>query len=262
MYQTIEIPALRALTPSSDYPPGGEHVEIEKRAIEMAHAAREGMLETVAVTGMMVTAALVLILILIRTLPADGVELRALLNDPACAGACWAGIVPGVTSADEAVILLEAHPWIDEVQRSADKISFWWNGRQPAVLDDTGRAFHGRIELRLIDGVERVSSIVLATRAAFGTVQLELGQPDALTLYAIAGDDDTRAGIVHIGHYPDRGLTAFNLLRCPLAVTDFWQAPTYIAFGEPTLVFAGQKIEQAVYKLPDGFFAGRAPYCG
>jgi hypothetical protein len=260
VYQTIEIPALRALTGPADSAARRGHVE--EQATAQPRAGRSGLLTAAAGAGLIITAALVTILILIRAQHADGAALHALLSDPACAGACWAGIVPGVTSADEAVTLLEAHPWVDQVQRSADKISFWWNGQQPAILDDTGRAFHGRIELRLIDGVERVSSIVLATRAAFGTVQLQLGQPEALTLHAIAGDDDTRAGVVHIGHYPDRGITAFNLLRCPLAVTDFWNAPTYIAFGEPTLVFAGQKIEQPTYKLPDGFFAGRAPYCG
>ncbi|MCS7071235.1 MAG: hypothetical protein NZM00_07000 [Anaerolinea sp.] len=260
MYRTLEIPALRALTGPIDRVARRAHVRPEMT--DGRQSAWRSSLTLVAAAALVITAALVVMMMLIRTRSASGAELRALLDDPACTAPCWARIVPGVTSAGEAMAILETHPWIAQVHRSLDKISFWWNGQQPTLFDDTGRAFHGRLELQLIDGVERVSSIVLATRADLGTMQLELGQPETLTLHAITGGEDTRAGVVHVAHYPALGITAFNLLHCPLSVTDFWHAPAVIAFGEPVLAFPGEKIDQSTSRLPDGFFAGRAPFCG
>jgi len=260
MYQTIQLPAVRPITDPADC--AAQRSRARRKAQAKTRGASLSLFGLVAISAVVVASLLTVTMALINTQPYANAEIRALVSDPTCASPCWAGIIPGVTTAAEAVAILADHPWIDQVQESIGKISFWWNGQQPAILDDTGRAFHGRLEIRLIEGIERVASIVLATRAAFGDIQLELGQPDALTLYAIAGDDDTRAGVVHVGRYGGRGISIFNLLNCPVEVTDFWHAATFIAFGEPTLAFEGEKIENDAYKLPDGFFAGRAPYCG
>lgn len=260
MYQTIQLPAVRPFARPADR--AARKPRTQQVAKSDTRQAGINLFGLIAVSVVVVTSVLTVTMALIHAQPYANPDVRAIVSDPTCDSPCWAGIVPGVTSASEAIAILEAHPWIDQVQESVGKISFWWNGQQPAILDDTGRAFHGRLEIRLIEGIERVASIVLATRAAFGDVQLELGQPDALTLYAIAGDDDTRAGVVHVGEYVARGISIFNLLNCPLEVTDFWHAATFIAFGEPTLAFEGEKIENDTYKLPDGFFAGRPPYCG
>lgn len=248
MYQSIDLPAFRTAAA-----PTGRNSAFRLPGVPGSVKLIGGVALSVAV--------LMLVLTVITSTAYHNADLRALVSDPTCATPCWAGIVPGVTSAAEAIAALENHPWIAQVQPSLGKISFWWNGQQPALFDDTGRAFHGRLELGLIDGVERVVSIVLATRALLGDVQLTLGQPDALTLFAVAASETTRAGVVHVGEYTTRGITAFNLLSCGLDVADFWSTSTFIAFGTPTLAFAGERYDSSVYALPAGFFADHGPVC-
>jgi len=247
MYQSIDFPALRTTAPT------GPNISLRLPAVSGPVKLMGGVALSVAVFSLVIT--------LLTSAAYHNADLRALVNDPTCPTPCWAGIVPGVTTAAEAIALLETHPWIAQVQPSIGKVSFWWNGQQPALFDDTGRAFHGRLELTLIDGVERVVSIVLATRALLGDVQLTLGQPDGLTLLAVAASETTRAGVVHLGSYAARGITAFNLLDCGLNVADFWATNTFIAFGTPTLTFGGDKYESSVYPIPVGFFADHGPFC-
>lgn len=249
MYQTIELPAYTTHTPT-----------ITRRTAAQ-RPVFTGLLRVSVVMAVALVTLFALMMTLIGSRSYTNTPLRALVVDPTCTAPCFAGITPGVTTAAEAIDLLEAHPWVAQVQPAVNKVSFWWNGQQPALLDDSGRAFHGRLEIRIIDGVERVASIVLASRAAFGDVLLELGEPDALTLHAVAASDDTRAGVVHVGSYALRGITVFNLLECPVQVAEYWAANTFIAFGEPTLAFQGQKINIDRYKLPDGFFAERGVIC-
>ncbi len=53
---------------------------------------------------------------IIRAQPYDDSELRAFLTPPSgCAMPCFMGIRPGVTTADEAIAILEAHEWVSNV---------------------------------------------------------------------------------------------------------------------------------------------------
>lgn len=189
-------------------------------------------------------------------------DLSTLLAPPAgCVQPCWEGITTGLTTVDEAVAVLEAHPWIDDYAVTPGKISWWWNGEQPVYYDDTGRAFHGRMEYELLDGQERITGIIMQTTIALGDFQLALGEADFLTLYSLAADVNTQAGVVHIAEYPRSGLTVFNLLSCPMDLAAFWQSPSFIAFGDPHLAFEGRKINMKRYALPSGFFLDHSPIC-
>lgn len=90
-----------------------------------------------------------------------------------CPMPCWAGIRPGVTSADEALNILYSHPWIGEVQISDHlqlhynspngQYGWRWNGAQPAALIINAAnvvAFENRV----------VTEIMLHTRIPTGAI--------------------------------------------------------------------------------------------
>jgi hypothetical protein len=185
--------------------------------------------------------------------------LNELLTPPqGCSMPCWQGIQPNATTADEAVAILEALPYVDDVQVSPSMISWWWTSDRPLVYDAAGRAFDGRIEVGMVNGEQRVTAIVLLTTLQLGQIQLALGDPDSITLYTVHPEDaNRRDGVVHLAHYGD--VTVFNILQCPMTVEHFWRSPSYVAFGSPTLVFEGDTYE--VEELPGWFFRDEAPGC-
>lgn len=178
-----------------------------------------------------------------------------------CEAPCWHGIRPGLTTLDEAVALLEAQSDVESVRVSAGKISWWWTGEQNPIYDANGRAFDGRIETVFVEGETRVSSIVLNTTKPLGDYATALGDPDNITLYTVHPENNSqREGIVYVAHYEQFELSVFNLLTCPMSVDDFWHSPSYVAFGQPNLVFEGDVIETET--LPTWFFRDEAPGCG
>src|SRR5262249_53188186 len=78
------------------------------------------------------------------------IGLRATQNDAAlrvfllppegCAMPCWLGIQPGMTTYDQAIEILEAHPWVGRViagpPAQATRIFFQWNDQAPDFADD------------------------------------------------------------------------------------------------------------------------------
>ncbi|MFQ3566140.1 MAG: hypothetical protein SNJ59_04000 [Aggregatilineales bacterium] len=201
----------------------------------------------------------------------DGQLLRDLLEPPpGCAMPCWEGIQPAVTPLDDALAILAAHPWVEDYYVTPGKVSWWWNGQQPPVLDDTGRAFHGRMEYATIDGVPVITSIVLTTTIPLGEVRLTLGEPGAVRLYTVRPSDASnetprRAGIVYLETdyspvLPD--LYVFNTYNCPIRVDRFWHTHSYIAYGLPALTFEGELFELEGSRLPSWFFRDQAPGCG
>jgi hypothetical protein len=207
-----------------------------------------------ALTGIFAAA-----LALTHAMPYNGDDLQALITPPAnCAVPCWNGVQPGVTTVNEAVAILQADPTVADYLVSPGKISWWWNGEQSPLLDATGRAFHGRMEYALVNGQDTITSVVLDTNVLMGDVRLTLGEPEALTLYTVHGQETAqRSGIVHVATYG--GLYVFNVLDCPMNGDDFWASPSYIAFGAPTLAFGGETFQ--LDRLPSWFFRDQAPGC-
>jgi hypothetical protein len=209
--------------------------------------------------GLALTILFTAVLTLTHAQPYQNDDLRALIAPSAnCAMPCWNHIQPGLTTADEAVALLRADPFVADYRVSPGQISWWWNGEQAALLDMSGRAFHGRIETALVNGQERVTSVVLDTTVLMGDVQLTLGDPESVTLYTVQPREAAqRAGIVYVANYHD--LSVFTILDCPMNVADFWHAPGYIAIGKPNLTFDEQTYQYDA--LPDWFFRDQTPGC-
>src|SRR5688572_3629883 len=69
--------------------------------------------------------------------PYDDSDVRAFVAPPQdCAAPCFMGIRPGETTVGEAVDILWAHPWVDQVREftsaRGQRTIFWtWSGQQP-----------------------------------------------------------------------------------------------------------------------------------
>lgn len=185
--------------------------------------------------------------------------LSELLTPPNnCSMPCWHGIQPGSTTVSEATDTLQQLTFVDEVRVVSGMISWWWTDSRPSVYEQTGRAFDGRIETAMLNGEERVTSIVLQTTLTLGQMELALGDPDSRTLHTVHPNNDRQAdGVVHVAHYGS--VNVFNILTCPMDVVDFWNSPVYVAFGTPNLAFEGEVFQSE--ELPEWFFRDTAPGC-
>lgn len=236
------------------------YIEVISTPVAMPFHVRLGVLSGLMLkASLVVTALFAITLSLTHAQAYNNRELQALITPPiACAMPCWNGIQAGVSTVHEAAALLANDPTVSDYRVSEGKISWWWNGDQSALLDATGRAFHGRMETAIVNGEETVTSVVLDTTVLMGDVRLTLGDPDSITLYTVPPQEAAQsAGIVYVANYDD--VSVFTTLQCPMNVADFWQSPSYIAFGTPTLAFQGETFE--FDSLPGWFFRDAAPGC-
>ncbi|MEZ4672409.1 MAG: hypothetical protein R3E39_31275 [Anaerolineae bacterium] len=110
-------------------------------------------------------------LIFIRTQPYDDHELRDLLLPPGCPAPCFMGIRPGVTTVDEAVKILEASGWVEDIQLNNLFYYVKWNNNSPTWL--AGNLCGGssiRVTSNLVD------VFALDTSLSVREVQLILGR--------------------------------------------------------------------------------------
>jgi hypothetical protein len=183
----------------------------------------------------------------VAAFPYDASALNLLLESENCdVAACWQGIEPGVTTADEAVALLENHPWIGMVDYRFGEINWQWNGTQPAIFDATKPLFHGRM---LLDQIENptLDSLSIPTHATFGDFWLALGEPDYLTILTPGGTPRPSALIIIAG-YQERDFFLLGFMDCPIHALGFWQASVTVAYGRPELPF------NPLYEANDGAF--------
>jgi hypothetical protein len=115
---------------------------------------------------------------LIRAQPYDDSELRTFLAPPdGCPRPCFMGIRPGVTRAEEATAILEAHEWINTVSRyeatedvGIVSLTATWSGRQPDFIDSS-------VALWLSVRDNSIQMISIPTRIPLGQIFLQLGIP-------------------------------------------------------------------------------------
>jgi hypothetical protein len=96
---------------------------------------------------------------------------------------CFIGIRPHVTTADEAIAILETHEWIGEIEQrqnratgQPDSLIWNWSGSQSYLIQDTlfDRPYRGNLHIE--DGV--VTSIWVPTTITTGELRLIWGNPD------------------------------------------------------------------------------------
>ena len=135
---------------------------------------------------------------LIRAQPYDDSELRAFLVPPeGCPAPCFMGIRPGVTTTEEAIVILEGHEWVasvgedyvklmrevseEELPPLLGSIDWVWNGSQPTWIDSSYKPL-------LSDGDRVVSAVTIETHIPMGEVLLSYGIPDNTRLVWIRSD--------------------------------------------------------------------------
>jgi hypothetical protein len=113
---------------------------------------------------------------LIRAQLYDDSELRAFLTPPeGCPIPCFMGIRPGVTTAEEALAILEAHEWVGEITfLPPERFAWKWNGRQPEMLNRSSGIDDGHISL---NPDNTVYLVVVPTRIRFGDISLFYNHP-------------------------------------------------------------------------------------
>ena len=161
----------------------------------------------------LLTLLFVLPVALIRAQPYNDSDLRAFLTPPAgCPAPCFMGIRTGVTTADEAVAILESHEWIRATQEYYEEIVLTdlvleWKPSSPGWLDKAG---NGRLGFE--QGV--VESIVIATRLGLGDVLLILGNPD--NEQVVSYQDGATRILAYITSYNNFGVTVSIFEACPV----------------------------------------------
>lgn len=174
---------------------------------------------------------------LLRARPYEDGGLRDFLLPPdGCPAPCWAGIQPGVTTVDEALLLLDAHEWIitprlaDNFQRSIGwgGIYWTWNDQQPAFIDTTRISY-----LNARDGLIQV--IELRVNAPFGEVLLVLGPPQRQSFATL-----TQTRIIPHHAYFDPLLTTESAVPCPITPTALYGAPVSVNLARQQYIPAYQ----------------------
>jgi hypothetical protein len=160
---------------------------------------------------------------IIRARPYDDSDVRAFLA-PAegCFRACFMGIQPGQTTAEDALAVLEGHDWVADVEivQLRDQrlttlpdfggLSWEWTGQQPALIDARQR---GTIEIY----ASRAGRGRLPTHITLGDLWLVMGQPDRRFLFLLK---DHVAQLEAV--YADLGLVVTATWRCPADAWTIW----------------------------------------
>ncbi|NDJ62241.1 MAG: hypothetical protein GYB67_14030, partial [Chloroflexi bacterium] len=136
---------------------------------------------------------------------------------------------PGVTTFDQARLILERHPWVDADSVRADysdlrdHLRWAWSDQAPGFISDLDA-------MRPANAYATQSTIQvlsIATDIPFGAVLLLLGQPEGgfVTVSSTRSPD----GIEHITYYQGGHVTMINTLSCPLRRRDFWGTPVNLS---------------------------------
>ncbi len=190
-------------------------------------------------------------LVLSRLIPNDSHALRAFFAAPDhCAMPCWAGIRPGVTRLDEAIQLLQQHPWVGHLSLEGELASgktsaliWWhWNGQQSPLID-------GQVDGRLISQNDVVQFIVISTRVSMGDARVVLGPP-AQGRLMLDGADSTASRFDHLTVYD--GLTLQSQATCLVRLTKLWRLPVqiYLYADWPGMTFSPYTLREWLVTPP------------
>lgn len=167
------------------------------------------------------------LVVLIRAQPYDDAELRAFLTPPdGCPMPCFMSIRPGVTTADEAVAILEVHEWVGHMKVYIDRtghiylLQWSWSGAQPPLIDGSKLAY---ISVRQ----DTVRSLTAETRIAFGDLWLALGKPDIGRMGSTGGQPPF---LIQSAGYRGSSLGVQSMIPCPVHLHDFFQTTVVLSF--------------------------------
>jgi hypothetical protein len=173
------------------------------------------------------------VLAVVRAQPYDDQPLREALFTPDCAPPCFIGIRPGVTTRNEALAILQAHPWIATVEPLLGErgLTWTWSGQQPSAL----RGGHTENSILLGDGIVR--RIDLLTGENLADYLIVMGKPDQWEVSSwSSGSPATnifRDYLLQVVTYDAYQMEVSALGLCPLGLRDRWALSTHISLFAP-----------------------------
>lgn len=160
---------------------------------------------------------------------ADAFAAYALSAEGCSALPCLMTIRPGVTSISEAYAILDAHPWVRNVDLYIDlnALAWSWSGEQPAWVDASSSG---------VVWVYRniVQFIRIPTRLTLGDLALQHAGGETLRRIA-----SPRAALVYIAEYAvmlDADQPAYRveaMMSCRFDVARFWNTPIRLNMPAP-----------------------------
>lgn len=131
------------------------------------------------------------------------------------------GMQPGVTTRNQALALLQAHPWVSEVSTTDPYVLWVWSGAQPAFI---AAETPGQV---VIDNRHLVGEIHIDTHVTLSQLWLALGLPKSgYTAYQPNGR------LMHHVDYASSGFSASLWMDCPAQLGDFWHAEVKFYWGD------------------------------
>jgi hypothetical protein len=149
---------------------------------------------------------------LIQKQPYDASALSAVLSmSPMCEKPCWQQIRPGITTAEEAVALLEQNGWVNDLTVYDDSMEWSWSGQQPRLIKSS---VPGRLYLR--NG--RAFEIDIPLDIELGDLYFLYGKPD----WNSSGRGQNQAQLNLV--YPAEYLSISIVINCPATRSAVWQS--------------------------------------
>jgi len=181
-------------------------------------------------------------ILLVRAQPYDDHAVSGLLITKDCDAPCFMGIQPGITTAGEAVKLLESHEWVTNIEARYTDFgqstnTFWgyvywqWKPDSPlwTHIPSNRLGLHDAF-LRILDG--HVNEIDFSTSLPLGAAVLSLGHNDIYTLKRPIQYGSPPYHIAQNFYYPDTGLVIGSVSLCP-ALNPDWHQDTIISVWSP-----------------------------
>lgn len=174
---------------------------------------------------------------LIRAQPYDDSALRALLTPPeGCPAPCFMGIRPGVTTMEEALVILEESEWVAEIvypnnHNPTDKINlitWYWNRESSQfILPDSGGNIITKVDHSVVDFIRINTSIPLAM------IELLWGAPEE---YWYEPRHGVKPHVPFIFNYSNYGISAAGWTSCPYLRQLWWVQVNLTIGNHPEMV--------------------------
>lgn len=166
----------------------------------------------------------------------DAEVLRLLIND-GCTAPCFIGIQPGITPVGDAVKILEAHDWVQNIEARYTDFgqstnTFWgyvyWEWKPDTPLWTHTPTFDLGLHqsyLRILDG--HVNEIAFSTSLPLGATVLGLGVNGSYVLERPDRYSSRPHPVMQHFYYPEVGMVLGSISVCP-ALTPNWHEATVI----------------------------------
>lgn len=163
------------------------------------------------------------ILLVIRAQPYDDHELRDLLLPEGCPAPCFMGIRPGVTTFDEAMIMVHASGWVESDPLAiidggkATTIRLNWNGKQPDVI--AGKRDFALEYQNAAPHKITLIGFYIRNEIELGSLNLLLGNPSSVrgdVLMSINIGVLNHSSVILEEYYDNEQIDLLTILGCPV----------------------------------------------